>query len=488
MRIVIVGAGYVGLVTAACFADAGHTVACVDTDRKKIALLNRCILPIYEPGLEQIVSGNRQAGRLEFSDDLAASVPSAEAVFIAVGTPPRAEGGHADLSQVYAAAAQLAPALTPGVVVVVKSTVPVGTCDEVEDIIARARPGLEFYVASNPEFLRAGAAVADFVAPDRVIIGAEEDSVRQRVSEIYRPVFVNPPPILHTSRRTSELLKYAANTFLATKVAFINEVANLCERVGADVEDISYGMGLDRRIGPQFLRAGPGFGGSCFPKDALALVKIGEDNDVPMRIAEAAVVSNATRKRALARKIAGALGGGSLHCKTIALLGLTFKPNTDDMREAPAIALAAGLHDLRANIRAYDPAGMPHAKSLLPPGTICCNSEYEAVEGADAVVLVTEWSQFRSLDFAQLKRRMRSPVMIDLRNACRVEDLVAHGFRYFRIGAPRLTPAMPFDLSAWSTVPRRHQQWNGGQKRAGGSASRAPARKRRAVASEISSA
>ncbi len=487
MRIVMVGAGYVGLVTAACFADAGHIVTCTDRDHARIEKLKRSVLPIYEPGLQELVAANVGAGRLGFSSELAENVRTAAAVFIAVGTPARCDDGHADLSQVYAATRELAPALSSGTVVVVKSTVPVGTCDEVEAIIGHERPDLDFDVASNPEFLRAGAAIGDFVKPDRVVIGTDENHVRQRMADIYKPVLSSPTPILFTSRRTSELVKYASNTFLATKIAFINEVANLCERVGADVEDIARGMGLDSRIGAQFLCVGPGFGGSCFPKDALALAKIGEDHEVPMRITETVLASNAARKRSMARKIAMALGG-SLRHKTIALLGLTFKPNTDDMREAPAITLASGLRDLHANIRAYDPAGMPQAKAVLPNDVICCESEYEAAQDADAVVLVTEWSQFRALNFAHLRSIMRSPTIIDLRNIYRVEDLVTHGFRYYRIGAPQLVPSLSSDRRDWLARAHPRQRNGGAERRSNGSAACPPGRKQRAGVREAGSA
>ncbi len=483
MRIVVVGAGYVGLVTAACFAAAGHALTCIDIDRAKIEKLKHGILPIYEPELQEIVSANLDAGRLKFSSSFA-DVRMAEAIFIAVGTPTRRGDGRADLSQVNAAAAALTPFIAPGTVVVLKSTVPVGTCDEIESIIARARPELDFHVVSNPEFLRAGAAVQDFVSPDRVVIGAEEEQAREKMAEIYQPVFADTPPIVHTSRRSSELIKYASNAFLATKIAFINEVANLCERVGADALDVSRAMGLDRRIGPQFLSAGPGFGGSCFPKDTLALVKAGEDYDVTMRIAEAVVLSNAARKRAIARKIAAAMGG-SLRQKTVALLGLTFKPDTDDMREAPSINLADGLSDLHARVRAYDPAGMSQAKALLPPDIVNCSSEYEAAEGADAVVLVTEWKQFRDIDFDRLKAKMRSPIMIDLRNIYSAEDLTARGFCYYRIGAPQMRPAISLDQPRRRAEPSQQRRLrlakpalNGGGRRG---------QRRNGVISEVSS-
>jgi UDPglucose 6-dehydrogenase len=467
----MVGAGYVGLVSAACFARAGHSVVCIDTDRKKISRLNEGILPIYEPGLDELVATGITAERLSFSYDLSAGVRDADAIFIAVGTPARRGDGHADLSQVYSATADLAPVLRPGSIVVVKSTVPVGTCDEVESIIAQRCAGTRFHVASNPEFLRAGAALADFMSPDRVVIGSDETSVRAAMADLYQPVFSKPTPMLYTGRRTAELIKYAANAFLATKIAFINEVANLCERVGAEVTDVACGMGLDARIGQQFLQAGPGFGGSCFPKDALALAKMGEDNDTPMRIAETVLAGNESRKRAMARKVASALGG-SLRGKTIALFGLTFKPDTDDMREAPSITLAAGLTDLHAALRVYDPAGMQAARPLLPDAAVCCASEYEAAKGADAIVLVTEWKQFRCLDFQRLRKLMRKPVVVDLRNIYDVEALRAQGFRYFRIGAPQLVPATPFSLSAWPPQTSRRRFVNGGKRRTNGSSTR----------------
>jgi UDPglucose 6-dehydrogenase len=455
----MVGAGYVGLVSAASFANAGHLVVCIDTDSNRIANLVRGIMPIYEPGLEEIVSSNCEQGRLRFSDDFA-EVRSAEAVFLAVGTPARRGDGHADLSQIYAATSAIVPCLNDGTLVVVKSTVPVGTCDEVEIIISQHRPDLEFDVVSNPEFLRAGAAISDFVAPDRVVIGTDDEAARQRMAEIYQPVLIQPTTILYTNRRTSELIKYAANTFLATKISFINEVANLCERVGADVGDVSRGMGLDARIGSMFLRAGPGFGGSCFPKDTLALIKMGEDHEAPMRIAETVLAANDARKRAMARKVAAAVGG-SLRGKIVAQLGLTFKAETDDVRESPAVALAAGLADLHAQLRVYDPAGMKHANSVLPAGAVCCSSEYDAAEGADAIVIATEWKQFRALDFGRLKRLMRAPLLIDLRDLYRIEDLAPQGFRYCRLGAPQLVAESPLSLSQWTPVQPRCGHRNG---------------------------
>ena len=440
MRIVMVGAGYVGLVSGACFAEFGHKVVCVDTNAKKIDILHRGELPIYEPGLAEIVATNVQQRRLSFSTDIARHVQNTDAVFIAVGTPSRRGDGYADLSYVYAATRAIAAVLPDNVLVVMKSTVPVGTADEVERIIAEQRPNLTFDVASNPEFLRAGAAVNDFKHPDRIVIGAESEWARQTMAEIYRPLFLNTAPLLYTSRRSAELIKYAANAFLATKIAFINEISDLCEHVGADVQDVARGMGLDKRIGPKFLNAGPGFGGSCFPKDALALAKMAEDNGTPMRIVESTLAANDSRRRAMARKVAAAVGG-PLRGKTIALLGLTFKPNTDDMREAPSIALVTGLSDMGAVIRAYDPAGMDQARSLLPADVVYCTSAYQAAQGADALVVVTEWEQFRALDLDRLRTLMRSHVIVDLRNIYRAEEVANHGFRYRRIGGPQPTPA-----------------------------------------------
>ena len=376
MRICIVGTGYVGLVSGACFADWGHNVTCVDANREKIAILNNGGLPIYEPGLAEITTINMKRERLSFSTDLKSSVRNADAVFIAVGTPSRPGDGHADLSCVYAVAQEIAPALQDGVVIVVKSTVPVGTCDEVERLISKSRAHVNFRVASNPEFLRAGAAVGDFRRPDRVIIGGER-SACDRVADIYRPFLADGTPFVYTARRSAELIKYASNAFLATKIAYINEIADLCERIGADVQDVAKGMGLDSRIGPQFLNAGPGFGGSCFPKDTLALIKMAEDVETPMRIVESVFTTNERRKRAMARKIVSALGSPLLG-KTIALLGLTFKANTDDMREAPSISLIRGLCDMGAHIRAHDPVAVD--QTMLPMEITYCPSPYEAAE------------------------------------------------------------------------------------------------------------
>src|SRR4051794_5586080 len=385
----MIGAGYVGLVSGACFADFGHQVVCVDTDEDKIAALARGIIPIFEPGLSELVTANVQAGRLAFERALQEPVRDAEAVFIAVGTPSRRGDGHADLSHVYAAAREIAAELDGFTVVVTKSTVPVGTGDEVERTIRQARPDADVAVVSNPEFLREGAAIRDFKHPDRIVIGTEDDRAREIMAELYRPLYLNAAPLVYTARRTAELVKYAANAFLATKITFINEIADLCEQVGADVQEVAKGIGLDNRIGSKFLHAGPGFGGSCFPKDTLALIKTAQDHAAPLRIVEAVVAVNDVRKRAMARKVSNALGG-TLRDKTVAVLGLTFKPNTDDMREAPSIAIITALQDMGAKVRVFDPAGMEQAKHVLGEVTYC-DSPYSCVEGTDALVLVTEW-------------------------------------------------------------------------------------------------
>jgi UDPglucose 6-dehydrogenase len=432
MRIAIVGTGYVGLVSGACLADFGHQVTCIDKDASKIAALQRGEMPIFEPDLERLVQSNAKNGRLDFVTDLAAPVREADAVFIAVGTPSRRGDGHADLSYVYAASREIAAAVDGFTVVITKSTVPVGTGDEVERIIREANPSADVAVASNPEFLREGAAIRDFKFPDRIVVGTQDDRARKTISEIYRPLYLNQAPIMFTSRRTAELIKYAANAFLATKITFINEIADLAEKVGADVQQIARGIGLDNRIGSKFLHAGPGFGGSCFPKDTRALIKTAQDHDAPMRIVEAVVAVNDNRKRAMARKVA-AVFGGTLRGKTISVLGLTFKPNTDDMRESPSIPLITALQDLGAKIRAYDPEGMEQAKTEL--SEICyCDGPYSCAEGADALVIVTEWEQFRALDLDRLKREMACPIIVDLRNIYRPDEVIAHGFRYESIG------------------------------------------------------
>jgi UDPglucose 6-dehydrogenase len=432
MRIAMIGTGYVGLVSGACLADFGHQVTCIDKDAQKIAALRRSEIPIYEPGLEDLVRSNARQGRLKFTTELAGPVRQAEAVFIAVGTPSRRGDGHADLSYVYSAAREIAGALQGFTVVVTKSTVPVGTGDEVERIIREARPQADVSVVSNPEFLREGAAIRDFKHPDRIVVGTEDERARQILAELYRPLYLNAAPILYTGRRTAELIKYAANAFLATKITFINEIAELCERVGADVQEVARGIGLDNRIGTKFLHAGPGFGGSCFPKDALALIKTGHDHEAPLRIVETIMAVNDQRKRAMARKVAAALGG-NLRGRTIAVLGLTFKPNTDDMREAPSIALITALLDLGAAVRAYDPAGMEQAKPLLPHIDYA-DSAYACAQGVDALVIVTEWEQFRALDLARLKAIMARPIVVDLRNVYRPEDIAKHGFVYQAVG------------------------------------------------------
>jgi UDPglucose 6-dehydrogenase len=429
----MLGAGYVGLVSGACFADFGHQVICIDKDATKIAALNRGEIPIFEPGLADLVKANMQQGRLEFAGETS-RIGEAEAVFIAVGTPSRRGDGHADLSFVYEAVREIAPLLASTAVVVTKSTVPVGTGDEIEHILREKRPDAEIQVVSNPEFLREGAAIRDFKLPDRIVIGTDDVRARAVMAEIYRPLYLNAPPIINVSRRTAELIKYAANAFLATKITFINEIADLCEKVGADVQEVARGMGLDNRIGAKFLHAGPGFGGSCFPKDTTALIKTAQDNGVPLRIVEAVAIVNEQRKRAMARKVVAALDG-SVRGKTVAVLGLTFKPNTDDTRDSPAVALITALQDLGAAVRGYDPAGMEQAKALLP-AVHYCNSAYSAAEGADAVVIATEWEQFRALDLQRLKRVMAQPVIVDLRNIYRAEEMNRAEFRYFAIGRP----------------------------------------------------
>src|SRR5437879_5129103 len=389
MRIAMIGKGYVGLVSGACFADFGHQVTCVDKDGDKIASLRRGETPIFEPGLDALVAANVKAGRLDFATDLSAPVAEADAVFIAVGTPSRRGDGHADLTYVHTAAREIAAVLSGFTVVVAKSTVPVGTGDEVERLIHETNPAADVAVASNPEFLREGAAIRDFKIPDRIVVGTQDERARKVISEIYRPLYLNKGPLIFTSRRTAELIKYAANAFLATKITFINEIADLAEKVGADVQEIARGIGLDNRIGTKFLHAGPGFGGSCFPKDTRALIKTAQDHDAPMRIIEAVLAVNENRKRAMARKVASVLGG-TLRGKTISVLGLTFKPNTDDMREAPSIPLITALQDMGAVVRAFDPVAMEHAKALLP-NVVYCDGPYSCADGSDGVVIVTEW-------------------------------------------------------------------------------------------------
>ncbi|POO51078.1 UDP-glucose dehydrogenase family protein [Agrobacterium rosae] len=432
MRIVMIGSGYVGLVSGACFADFGHDVICVDKMPEKIEALKNGQIPIFEPGLDAIVASNAKAGRLCFTTDLKSAVADADAVFIAVGTPSRRGDGHADLAYVYAAAREIAAAVTGFTVIVTKSTVPVGTGDEVERIIREENPSADIAVVSNPEFLREGAAIDDFKRPDRIVVGLSDERARPVMTEVYRPLYLNQSPLLFTTRRTSELIKYAANAFLAMKITFINEMADLCEKVGADVQDVSRGIGLDGRIGPKFLHAGPGYGGSCFPKDTLALAKTAQDFDSPVRLIETTIAVNDTRKRAMGRKVIAAVGG-DIRGKKIAVLGLTFKPNTDDMRDSPAIAVVQTLQDAGAKVTGYDPEGMVNARPLME-GIEYATGPYEAAQDADAVVIVTEWNQFRALDLDRLKSIMASPVLVDLRNIYRPDEVTAHGFTYAGIG------------------------------------------------------
>jgi len=432
MRIAMIGTGYVGLVSGACFADFGHQVTGVDHDANKIAALHRGEIPIFEPGLDELVAANVKEQRLSFTTDLAATVAEADAVFIAVGTPSRRGDGHADLSYVYAAARAIAAAVRRFTVVITKSTVPVGTGDEVERLVREVNPSADVTVASNPEFLREGAAIRDFKFPDRIVVGTSDPRARKLLSDIYRPLSLNRAPLMFTTRRTAELIKYAANAFLATKISFINEIADLSEKVGADIQEIARGIGLDNRIGTKFLHAGPGYGGSCFPKDTRALVKIAEDNGTQLRIVESVVTVNENRKRAMARKVANALGG-NMRGKTIAVLGLAFKPDTDDMREAPSIPLITGLLDMGAKVRAFDPASMKEAQRELADIDYS-NDAYSCAEGADALVIVTEWVQFRALDLPRLKQIMKQPVVIDLRNIYRPDEMADLGFFYDGVG------------------------------------------------------
>lgn len=432
MRIVMIGTGYVGLVSGACFSDFGHDVVCVDKDASKVDALLAGRIPIFEPGLDELVSSNVAAGRLRFTLDLASVLPDADAVFIAVGTPSRRGDGHADLSYVHAAAAEMAPLLRAGAVVVTKSTVPVGTGDAVERIIRDANPSLDFSVASNPEFLREGAAIDDFKHPDRVVVGVNDANAERVLQDIYRPLTRNGSPLVTMSRRGAELTKYAANAFLATKISFINEIADLCEKVGADVRDVAHGIGLDSRIGSRFLQPGPGYGGSCFPKDTLALLKTSQDFEAPLRIVESVVASNELRKRSMGRRVLQALGGDA-HGKTVALLGLTFKANTDDMRDSPAIAVVQALQDAGVTVRAFDPEGMEQAAKVLD-NVVYCTGAYEAMEGADAAVIVTEWDAFKALDLARVKSLLTQPLLVDLRNLYSRTEVEERGFRYVGVG------------------------------------------------------
>jgi UDPglucose 6-dehydrogenase len=447
MRIAMIGTGYVGLVSGAAFSEFGVEVVCVDKDVGKIARLKKGEIPIYEPGLDALVESNVKAGRLSFSTDLRSAVKGADAVFIAVGTPSRRGDGYADLSYVYAAAEEIADALTGYTVVVVKSTVPVGTCREVERIISKRRPDADFDVASNPEFLREGSAIADFMRPDRVVIGAESDRSEQVMRSLYRPLYLIETPIIFTTLETAELTKYAANTFLATKITFINEIADLCEKVGADVQDIARGIGLDGRIGRKFLHAGPGYGGSCFPKDTLALVRTARDKGAPLKIVETVVEVNDSRKKAMAHKIIEA-AGGSVSGKIVAVLGLTFKPNTDDMRDSPSLDIVPALQEAGATVRAFDPQGMEEAKKMLN-GVVWCEDAYDTMRGAHVLAIVTEWNEFRALDLDKARALMRAPVLVDLRNIYRPADVAAAGFRYSSIGrADAHPPSAPRAASA----------------------------------------
>ena len=439
MKITMIGSGYVGLVSGACFSDFGHDVVCVDKDAAKIEALEAGRIPIYEPGLDALVASNVRAGRLSFTTDLKAGIAGADAVFIAVGTPARKEDGHADLSYVYAAAREIAQNADAPCVVVTKSTVPVGTGDEVEAILNAVRPDFDWAVVSNPEFLREGAAIEDFNRPDRIVVGTENGFAQDLMREIYRPLVINAAPLLFTGRRTSELIKYASNAFLATKIGFINELADLAEQVGADIADVSRGMGLDARIGAQFLNAGPGYGGSCFPKDTLALLKTAQDHEVPLRIAEATVEANTRRKDAMAAKVLKALGG-SAEGKRIGVLGLTFKPNTDDMRDAPSIPIIGLLRDMGAEIVAHDPAGMEAARAVLGQLDYRDNA-YEVAKGADALVLITEWNVFRALDLKRLARSMRRPVLVDLRNVYVPAEAQRAGLTYYGVGRGNVEPS-----------------------------------------------
>ena len=432
MKIAMIGAGYVGLVSGACFSDFGHDVVCVDLDSTKVDALRAGIMPIYEPGLEALVRANMNAGRLSFTTDLANAVASANAVFIAVGTPSRRGDGHADLSFVFQATRDIAAAAVGPLVVITKSTVPVGTGDEVERILRETAPAIDWAVVSNPEFLREGAAIGDFKRPDRIVIGSEDEAARKVMREIYRPLYLNQSPLLFTGRRTAELIKYAANAFLATKITFINEMADLCEAVGADVQDVSRGIGLDNRIGAKFLHAGPGYGGSCFPKDTLALLKTAEDFGAPTRIVEAVVAVNDARKRAMGRKIITAMGG-DVRGKTVGILGLTFKPNTDDMRDAPSLAIIRALLDGGANVVAHDPVGMEDARAMMPD-VAYAKDAYAAASSADAIAIITEWDAYRALDLTRLGGLMANKCLVDLRNIYRPEDARKAGFDYHSVG------------------------------------------------------
>ena len=438
MRIAMIGTGYVGLVSGACFSEFGIDVTCVDMDETKIESLQQGKIPIYEPGLDELVETNARAGRLHFTTDLSSAVASSDAIFIAVGTPSRRGDGHADLTYVYEASRQIAAALDGYTVIVTKSTVPVGTGQQVERVMHEVRPDADIDVVSNPEFLREGSAIEDFMRPDRVVVGTTSERAQEIMRALYRPLSLIDTPILFTKRETAELVKYATNAFLATKITFINEVADLCERVGADVHDVARGIGLDGRIGRKFLHPGPGYGGSCFPKDTLALVRTAQDAGVEMRIVDSVVSINDQRKRAMADRVIDACGG-SIDGKTVAVLGLTFKPNTDDMRESPSLEIIPALQEKGATVRAYDPAGMEEAKKHLD-GVEWCSDTYDAISGSDVIALVTEWNEFRSLDLKRVKSLMTQPVMVDLRNVYNPDDMVGAGFVYRSIGRPDALP------------------------------------------------
>lgn len=434
MRIAMIGTGYVGLVSGACFSEFGVDVVCVDKDESKIEGLHRNVMPIYEPGLDALVADNVKAGRLSFTTDLKSAVAAADAVFIAVGTPSRRGDGHADLSYVYAAAKEIAEAMDGYTVVVTKSTVPVGTGREVERIIRETRPDADFDVVSNPEFLREGSAINDFMRPDRVVIGTEVDRARAVMRQLYRVLYLIETPIVFTSLETSELIKYAANTFLAAKITFINEIADLCEAVGANVHDVAKGIGLDGRIGKKFLHPGPGYGGSCFPKDTLALVRTARDKGSPLKIIETVVAINDERKRKMADRIIAACGG-SVQGKTIAVLGLTFKPNTDDMRDSPSLEIIPALQAAGATVKAFDPEGMEEAKKQLS-NLVYCDDAYSTMDGADALAILTEWNEFRALNLTRVKSLLKSPVVVDLRNIYEPSEMREQGFTYSSIGRP----------------------------------------------------
>lgn len=434
MRIAMIGTGYVGLVSGACFMKFGVDVVCVDNDESKIATLEAGQIPIYEPGLDALVAEGLKSGRLTVTTNLAEAVDGADAVFIAVGTPSRRGDGHADLSFVYAAAAEIAEALTGYTVVVTKSTVPVGTGAEVESIIRRTRPDAEFDVVSNPEFLREGSAIEDFMRPDRVVIGTDSARAQEIMRTLYRPLYLSETPILVTKRETAELIKYATNAFLATKITFINEMSDVCDKVGANVQDVARGIGLDGRIGRKFLHAGPGYGGSCFPKDTLALARTAREAGAPVTIVESVIEANGSRKKSMANRVIAACGG-SVDGQKIAVLGVTFKPNTDDMRESPSLDILPALQEAGARILAYDPEGMKEAAPLLP-GVEWCDGAYETMEDAAAVVIITEWNEFRLLDLARVRNLLRQPLMVDFRNIYSPEEMANAGFVYHSIGRP----------------------------------------------------